>query len=333
MLSVKCGSRTASIPCDEVATAAELHSRLRRELQIADDATVRVLHKGKTLHSGPDELASTGVRAGAKLLVMVSSADSLSAAASARPERMRGFDDDDMRTRTGGLGVSGAAPRKTGSASPQYRFLAVEALEVGGEVRPGRDAALQRLHELSTDPAVLAILEEHRWSVGRLREMPPEGLVGVSSSCLMGLNRNRGAEIFLRLRTDDWRGLRPHGALVPVLLHELTHNVHDEHDGDFKALNSQLGREYALHRSRLGRGETLGGGAVKQPDPLVPPPPAAVAVGGAAAQLGPRAAAAQAALERAAAAALPAASEQPQEQGGELACSECEVPDADGAER
>lgn len=43
-----------------------------------------------------------------------------------------------------------------------------------------------------------------------------QGYVGVSSSCLMGLNRNRGQSIHLRLRTDDWHGLRPYEAVVQV---------------------------------------------------------------------------------------------------------------------
>ena len=43
-----------------------------------------------------------------------------------------------------------------------------------------------------------------------------QGYVGVSSSCLMGLNRNRGQSIHLRLRTDDWKGLRPYEAVVQV---------------------------------------------------------------------------------------------------------------------
>ena len=60
----------------------------------------------------------------------------------------------------------------------------------------------------------------------------------------MGLNKNAGQEILLRLRTDDGSGLRPYHSVIPVLLHELTHNVWSEHDNRFKALCSQLEREY-----------------------------------------------------------------------------------------
>lgn len=37
-------------------------------------------------------------------------------------------------------------------------------------------------------------------------EMPPEGKVGISPVCILGVNINRGQEISLRLRTDDLRG-------------------------------------------------------------------------------------------------------------------------------
>lgn len=48
-----------------------------------------------------------------------------------------------------------------------------------------------------------------RWTVGLLSEMPPEGKVGVSPVCVLGLNVNHGQEIQLRLRTDDLKvGLR-----------------------------------------------------------------------------------------------------------------------------
>jgi hypothetical protein len=36
--------------------------------------------------------------------------------------------------------------------------------------------------------------------------MPPEGKVGVSPVCILGVNINRGQEVSLRLRTDDLQG-------------------------------------------------------------------------------------------------------------------------------
>jgi len=315
----------------QLENTAALDSAARELLGIPTDASLKLMHRGKKVEcSGDISLASSGIAPGAKLLAMHSSAASLSAVATAQPERMRGFEEDDERTQTGGLGGrAGVAARKTGSSRSEYCFGGTDALQVPAGIKHGRDAALQLLHKLSTDPAILAIMAEHRWTVGTLKEMPPEGLVGVSASCLMGLNRNRGQEIILRLRTDDWGGLRPYTALIPVLLHELTHNVFDDHDNNFKALNSQLGREYALHRSRLGRGSTLGSGEVLERGPATATAVVAAAgatTGGSSLQLSPRAAAAQAALERATSRA-PTVAPAVAAEGGE--CMECD-PQAEG---
>ena len=68
--------------------------------------------------------------------------------------------------------------------------------------------ALKLLHRLAADPGIVGIMTKHRWSVGLLSEMPPEGKVGVSPVCILGVNINRGQEISLRLRTDDLKGFR-----------------------------------------------------------------------------------------------------------------------------
>ena len=57
-------------------------------------------------------------------------------------------------------------------------------------------------------------MSKHRWSVGLLSEMPPEGKVGVSPVCILGVNINAGQEISLRLRTDDLKGFRRYDSLA-----------------------------------------------------------------------------------------------------------------------
>jgi hypothetical protein len=52
-----------------------------------------------------------------------------------------------------------------------------------------------------------------------------EGRVGVSEVCILGYNVNKGQEISLRLRTDDYAGFRKYLAIRKTLVHELTHNV------------------------------------------------------------------------------------------------------------
>ena len=51
--------------------------------------------------------------------------------------------------------------------------------------------------------------------------------MGVSAVCILGYNRNKGQEICLRLRTDDYAGFRKYLAIRKTLVHELTHNVSD----------------------------------------------------------------------------------------------------------
>lgn len=60
---------------------------------------------------------------------------------------------------------------------------------------------------------------------------------------LLGLNRNRGQVIELRLRTDAYDGWLKYKDVRKVLCHELAHNIHDEHDEKFWALFHKLERE------------------------------------------------------------------------------------------
>ena len=76
-----------------------------------------------------------------------------------------------------------------------------------------------------------------------LRELYPDGKVGETDECVMGLNKNNGEEILLRIRTDDLKGFRKWKAVLNVLYHELAHNEISEHNDEFKALNSQIKRE------------------------------------------------------------------------------------------
>eukprot|EP00775_Hariotina_reticulata_P012109 gene12109-12248_t len=119
---------------------------------------------------------------------------------------------------------------------------------------PAPSAALRLLHQLAADPAISAVMESHGWRVGLLSEMPPEGKVGVSAVCVLGYNVNRGQEISLRLRTDDLRGFRKYLRIRETLVHELAHMEWDDHDSNFKALNSHLLKEVAQHEAASAAG-------------------------------------------------------------------------------
>lgn len=75
---------------------------------------------------------------------------------------------------------------------------------------------------------------------------------------LLGLNRNAGEVIELRLRTDAYDGYRAYNTIRATLCHELAHNVHGPHDRKFWDLCHQIEREVAA--ASAGRSVGEGGG-------------------------------------------------------------------------
>lgn len=78
--------------------------------------------------------------------------------------------------------------------------------------------------------------------MGVLTEMDPAQHTTHSSRTL-GLNRNKGEVIELRLRTDAYDGYRNYKIIRKTLCHELAHNVFGEHDRQFWDLTNQIERE------------------------------------------------------------------------------------------
>jgi hypothetical protein len=72
--------------------------------------------------------------------------------------------------------------------SSEYRFYEIRALPQFADY----EKAEAILFDLSTDPGFLALMRKHKWKVGVLSEMYPEGKVGVDPVCVLGLNVNRG---------------------------------------------------------------------------------------------------------------------------------------------
>jgi len=139
-------------------------------------------------------------------------------------------------------------------------------LEVLREL-PRWEEAEALLERLAGDRGVGHVMERHGFRVGVLREMFPEGQVGVDPVCVLGLNRNQGQEIFLRLRTDDLRGFRNYERIKETLFHELAHNVHADHDDRFYALMRLLQKEARQGDWTLSPARSLAGdgGAVFAP--------------------------------------------------------------------
>lgn len=79
---------------------------------------------------------------------------------------------------------------------------------------------------------------------------------------LLGLNRNRGEVIELRLRTDAYDGYRDYRTIRNTLCHELAHNVHGPHDRKFWDLCHQIERE--VHAADWKHGGHSVGGSVQE---------------------------------------------------------------------
>jgi hypothetical protein len=103
-------------------------------------------------------------------------------------------------------------------------------------------------------------MRKHKFTVPLLTEMNPvehtqsnhEG-----TTRTLGLNRNAGEVIELRLRTDAYDGYRDYKTIRKTLCHELAHNVHGPHDRNFWDLCKQIEKEVEGADWRSG-GKTVG---------------------------------------------------------------------------
>ncbi|XP_019162660.1 PREDICTED: uncharacterized protein LOC109159096 isoform X2 [Ipomoea nil] len=171
--------------------------------------------------------------------------------------RIAGFEEEEKRQRQripDRLGTSLKLPQGP------YIFCDFRTLHLPGiELNPPTSEALKLMHKLAADPGIVAIMNKHRWRVGLMSEMAPVGYVGVSPKCLLGLNKNQGEEISLRLRTDDLKGFRKYQSIKKTLLHELAHMIYSDHDANFYALDKQLNEEAATLDWTKSRSHTLSG--------------------------------------------------------------------------
>lgn len=221
------------------ATALNLDVRSAK-LHNATECPGRVADASTTTPAPSDEVLAkrkflvTGARVGEREALT---------RASAVNQRVIGFEDEERRERARRGALGGARTSSSTSREGRHRFGAVETLPTAAGTTPSRERARELLLALATDPGIVGVMDAHGWNVGKLCEMPPEGKVGVSASCVLGYNVNNGAEIHLRLRTDDWCGFRDYVTIRRTLLHELAHNVYSNHGKEFRELNSQLNVE------------------------------------------------------------------------------------------
>lgn len=129
---------------------------------------------------------------------------------------------------------------------------------------PNPEKSLRYLERLRDDAGIKASMRKHGFSVGLLTEMNPAEHTTHESKTL-GLNRNRGEVIELRLRTDAYDGYRDYKVIRNTLCHELAHNVWGLHDHNFWKLCKEIEKEVEKNDWRRG-GSSVGGEEFYNPD-------------------------------------------------------------------
>lgn len=262
-MKVKCGKETIEVSVEDLnLTVKELKQQL---FEITNYTDIKLIHAGKVLKDDSTTIGSIPGGLNAKLTMMGSTAAALESLkdTQSNAHNKRIIDDltEDPRQWRGTDTKSRPSARKHNP----YKFEGIQTLPG----LPNEDKAREILETLANDEGVLAVMAKHKWSVGALCELYPEGYVGVSDVCVMGLNENHGQRILLRLRTDDMKGFRKILSIRKVLCHELAHNVHSEHDSNFYVLMRQVEREIVELDWKNGKGRSLTGLAA--PETYSPP--------------------------------------------------------------
>ena len=138
----------------------------------------------------------------------------------------------------------------------QYTFLDIRPLSY----LPNPSRSLDFLKRLADDAGIKAAMRKHKFTVGLLTEMNPAEHTQSNhegTSRTLGLNRNAGEVIELRLRTDAYDGYRDYKTIRKTLCHELAHNVFGPHDRNFWDLCKQIEKEVEGSDWRSG-GRSLG---------------------------------------------------------------------------
>jgi hypothetical protein len=139
--------------------------------------------------------------------------------------------------------IKAAAPART----RDHQRIADEAAYTFHTLRPlpylpNPDRSLRFLERLRDDVGIKAAMRTHKFSVPLLTEMDP-AMHTTQESRTLGLNRNKGEVIELRLRTDAYDGYRDYKTIRNTLCHELAHNVWGPHDRNFWDLCKKIERE------------------------------------------------------------------------------------------
>lgn len=221
---------------NEDSVVASLFDEIHYALDIPISNQKLIVPKSPLLKTGSDDLTTPLLPLQGKTLTLIGSpaaevrdVQDMSARVARRnaarqAQRMA----NRLATRTGGK----AKTPRTKADQTSYTFLQVQPLKG----LPNPNVSLNMLMRLKNDPGVVAVMRKHKFTVSLLTEMEPLSNTETThegTSRILGLNRNAGEVIELRLRTDAHDGYRDYKTIRKTLCHELTHNVHGDHDRAF----------------------------------------------------------------------------------------------------
>ncbi|EPS25769.1 Ubiquitin and WLM domain-containing metalloprotease [Penicillium oxalicum] len=167
-----------------------------------------------------------------------------------------------LEARASALAAARRAKHKSSSSSTSTRTSGIHTLSSSSSnytfhrllplsYLPRPERSLEFLQRLRDDPGIRAAMAKHKFSVPLLTEMNPAEHT-TSESRTLGLNRNKGEVIELRLRTDAYDGYRDYRTIRKTLCHELAHCVFGPHDRDFWDLTAQIEREVERADWKMG---------------------------------------------------------------------------------
>ncbi|ROW02598.1 hypothetical protein VPNG_07870 [Cytospora leucostoma] len=262
------------LACEDHLTSDPEASETETETYDWDKA--KFIAKGKMLRASSHGDQPIAHLDGAKVTLQVPTVEALqslqesSSAARAREARRAAQAQASAARRARDQATTTRRNQGQNQADSEYTFLRVEPLP--GFSNAERSRAY--LHRLRDDPGIRAAMRKHKFTVGLLTEMDPASNTqhshGGGTTRLLGLNRNRGEAIELRLRTDAYDGYRDYRTIRDTLCHELAHNVFGPHDGDFWDLCHRIEREVQAADWRSGGRAVAEGEFYESPEDDVP---------------------------------------------------------------
>ncbi|KAJ9458667.1 Ubiquitin and WLM domain-containing metalloprotease [Diplonema papillatum] len=230
IIKVSFHGKTQEFVMEETDRASDLMQVFRREFDVAEStAHFKAVAKGRDVtHETADLKALVGD--GGKVMVIASDAAEVDSVCSRGPARTV-----PSAGMPGNIAAVSARRRKQSGPQASVSIHKVQALPS----LPLADQAQGILVKIASDPGIVGVIDKHNFTVGLLTELPP------TETTLLGLNKNKGEAILLKLRTlgSPTSPFLPYSEIRDTMLHELTHCVHGPHDNSFYTLFRQLCKE------------------------------------------------------------------------------------------